>query len=195
MHPTRICCAKRKWTIVTGHLRRSIALANRLCCLLPHSSLSPSAWPGLPSLSACQPVSPPSTTTPRLSSWWDRGVSPASTPAASIFSCHPITPLQAPPSLQLAPPLHPGYLTCLPTTSPRLRRHPPLLRGWHTRARYLSTTLTPSLLPPPMLHPRPHSTAFPFPLSLQCIRDPITSPMRTTAPSELLKWCLRHKDL
>lgn len=154
----------------------------------PPSSLSPSAWPGLPSLSACQPASPPSTTTPRRSSWWDRGASPASTRAASIFSCHPITPLQAPPSLQPAPRPRPEYPTCLPTTSPPPRRHPPPLRGWRTHARCPSTTLTPSLLPPPMLHPRPRSTAFPFPLSLQCIRDPITSPTRTTAPSELPKW-------
>lgn len=136
----------------------------------PAPPLSPSVWPGSPSLSACQPVSPPWTTTPRRSWWWDRGVTLASTPAASTSwgSYHLITLPRTRPSPWPAPHLLPGYPTCLPTTSPRWQRcrAPPLLRGSHTPAPCRCPTLTPSLPRSPTQPQHPPFTACPFPLRL-----------------------------
>lgn len=164
------------------------------------SPVSPSVWPGSPSLSACLPASPRSTTTPRRSWWWDPGAAPASTPAASTGSCRQLltTPLPTPPCPWPVPRLHPGSPTCLRTMRPHQGRYLPPLQDSRTPTLFLSPTLTPSPLHLLIRHLHHRSTAFPSLLRVRHLLRPspstpygdtrrtAMSQRRTTAHFELL---------
>lgn len=137
-------------------------------------SLSPpslsAVWPGLPSPSACPPVSPPWTTTPRRSWWLDPDVAPPSTRAALTFQdlCHHLpgtTPRQTPPSPPSASLLPRRSPTCLHTTTLRqvsLLRPPGGSRPPSLLPRSVTLTLSHLL---PLLH-------LLTPLSTVCLSPP-----------------------